>query len=314
MLNENITQKNFNRNQPLNLIYYEPSNCVLFTNRESVYELSYHIDIFNKTVKFVLLNKTLKKTFYSEKLESNYFSEEAKSFERFNFYFVNVFSKNKGFYLEIFDEETIKIKVHEYDSFQIPTKSYYIVLLTESKELDKDKEDKDDHDSVIEAEIVQMANELEVIKEKSIKDEIIKKKEAEIIELQQKINLMEIEIKNQVQNQVFNTKYAHLPGIIKYCKGLNHGCTYKNPIWGSNPYTLDTTDGIYCQAARHSGVIDSEGGFYLVKHVGMINSFIGKISNNITSGNFGSYNGVSIHMLDKDLFNKRFQICGNINL
>lgn len=312
MEDEKINEKKLNKNNPSNIVYYEPSNSIFFTNRGVVYELSYKTDFIYKTIKFVLFNKSTKKLLISEKLESNYFSEDIKSFERFNFYFTNVFTKVKGFYIEIIDESSIKLKVYEYDSFQIPIRSYVILFFTEES---KDKqEDNDDTDSIIEAEIVQMANELEIVKEKSSKDQIITKKECEIKELNQKIKLLEAELKTEKDNRLFDNKYAHLHGIIKYCKGLKNGCTYNNPIWGSNPYTLDTTDGIYCQAARHSGVIDNDGGFYLVKHVGMINNYIGSFNNNITSGSFGAYNGVSIHMLDKDLFNKRFQICGNINL
>jgi hypothetical protein len=57
---------------------------------------------------------------------------------------------------------------------------------------------------------------------------------------------------------------------ILYCKGKNNGCDDDYGVWGSNPYTFDSSA---CRSALHSGVIDSQGGIYLVKAVEIYDAF-----------------------------------------
>lgn len=98
------------------------------------------------------------------------------------------------------------------------------------------------------------------------------------------------------KNKIFtelDDKYAHIKGVLYYCKGL--GCiNLSGTIWGSNPYTCDD-GGKYCMAAKHSGIIDESGGFFEVKQIGSCPNYTATFQNGIQSASYGQYNGYSIH-------------------
>ena len=81
-------------------------------------------------------------------------------------------------------------------------------------------------------------------------------------------------IQIQKENEI-NIKYAHVQGMIKYCKGIKKGCIFISKLYGNNPYLLDKNNpSIFCQAALHNGSISENGGFYIAKLSGMINNFV----------------------------------------
>lgn len=314
-MEKQVSNVNTIKPKPSNVYYYEPSKTLFFTYLEYIYELSYKANIVLREVKFLLYNRTTKKKLQSDKLPYDYFTDNETNISKFDSYFQNVFTKPKAFIIEKLEAEegddSLSIKIYELDHFNNSVRSFTIILFSELKE---EEVVKDEEDSLIEAEICQMASDLEEKQPQLTKEEQIKNKDTEIGELKIKINKLEKDKANAIASHNFDIKYAHVPVTIKYCKGLKHGCSFKNPLWGSNPYAVDTVDGIYCQAARHAGVIDDEGGFYIVKHIGVENNLVGSHRNGITSGNFTPYNAVTIHSLDKKIFNKKFDICGNINL
>lgn len=61
-------------------------------------------------------------------------------------------------------------------------------------------------------------------------------------------------------------------------------------VWGSNPYTADSN---LCAAARHAGVIGSQGGAISVLGMGGLDSYSGSTANGVTTSNWGSY-GTSV--------------------
>jgi len=70
------------------------------------------------------------------------------------------------------------------------------------------------------------------------------------------------------------------------CKGLIHGCS-GGAVWGTNPrYTGDSNK---CSAARHAGLIDSNGGFVqIVEHPGL-SQYPGVRANGVESQTWGAF-------------------------
>ena len=58
---------------------------------------------------------------------------------------------------------------------------------------------------------------------------------------------------------------------VKYwfCKGLINGCSFDGDVYGSDPYTIDSS---ICKAGLHKGLIDKSGGF--VKQIVTGNVFL----------------------------------------
>jgi hypothetical protein len=61
-------------------------------------------------------------------------------------------------------------------------------------------------------------------------------------------------------------------------------------IWGSNPYTGDSS---LAFAAVHAGAIDDDGGTFYIRTGGSDSGFYGSMSNDITSVDFESEWGTS---------------------
>ena len=333
------------KKNPLNIVYYEPLNMILFSIDGDIFEFSYYLntdktnftkeEIKNKLnqinkiletgeiknnsnlfsnevsfVKFILFNRITNLKYYSEKITIENFIENKSHIKaavsNFHMYFKNLLSVTKPFIIEYEDAETLKMKLFEYDNFHILNKTYNITF---HQEIDNDDAEKIEEDIELEAEIREISKQ---INKPIVKDDlnILENQNTELDKMNKKLTT---ELDLLYKERDFDLKYSHLPGWIKYCKGTDKGCSHLLPLYGSNPYTLNLNEGLYCNAAKHSGVIDSSGGFYLVKSIGMEASFIGNEKNGITSNNFTAFNAVSLHKLDKKLFNKKFDICGNIN-
>lgn len=92
-------------------------------------------------------------------------------------------------------------------------------------------------------------------------------------------------------------KYMDIKGDLRYCKGKDNGCINCNgggTLWGSNPYTMDD-GGNYCKAALHCGVLESSGGYFVVKKIGQHPSYNSSLNNGIQSVAYTTpYNGYII--------------------
>jgi hypothetical protein len=78
--------------------------------------------------------------------------------------------------------------------------------------------------------------------------------------------------------------------IYYHCRGGYNGCSRTGNVWGSNPYTSDS---VICLAALHSGHLTKEGGLFVVKRGGSLDSYVGSVKNGISSQSYGSFD----HML-----------------
>lgn len=92
-------------------------------------------------------------------------------------------------------------------------------------------------------------------------------------------------------------KYANISGELRFCKGKDNGCINCNgsgSLWGSNPYTCDD-GGNFCKAALHSGVLESHGGYFIVKKIGQVSGYESTDNNGIRSLTYNTpYNGYII--------------------
>jgi len=57
-------------------------------------------------------------------------------------------------------------------------------------------------------------------------------------------------------------------------------------VWGSGPFTGDSN---ICSAAAHAGAITSDGGVVFASSAAGQSSYVGSLSNGVTSANWGSY-------------------------
>lgn len=73
---------------------------------------------------------------------------------------------------------------------------------------------------------------------------------------------------------------------IYFCKGSKNGCAKNDKIWGTGFYTGDSN---LCVAARHSGVIDENGGICILEEKSGMSSYKGTVQNGIQSNNYGPY-------------------------
>ncbi len=97
--------------------------------------------------------------------------------------------------------------------------------------------------------------------------------------------------------EIENNKTCNKTYIEKifYCKGKSNGCLDDHGVWGSNPYTYDSSA---CRSALHSGVISNNGGLYLVEPFQIFDSFNATNANGITSENWiQNYEGMNIKKL-----------------
>lgn len=78
--------------------------------------------------------------------------------------------------------------------------------------------------------------------------------------------------------------------VYYYCKGGYNGCSKTGNVWGSNPYTSDS---VICLAALHSGHITKEGGLFIVKKGGPLDTYYGSVKNGLSTQSYGSFD----HML-----------------
>ena len=67
---------------------------------------------------------------------------------------------------------------------------------------------------------------------------------------------------------------------LYYCKGSNNGCNKTGHVYGCNPYSDDSN---FCLAAKHSGIVQMSGGYYLIKPNGSLNHFPGTSQNGVTT-------------------------------
>jgi hypothetical protein len=82
--------------------------------------------------------------------------------------------------------------------------------------------------------------------------------------------------------------FNRIPGYGRDTE-LTCSCTpaqMKGSVWGSDIYTVDSS---ICQAARHAGAVDSEGGEVTVKGAYGCNSYRGSSRNGVTSARWGRY-------------------------
>lgn len=105
---------------------------------------------------------------------------------------------------------------------------------------------------------------------------------------------------NNASNRVktdLEIKYANIQGDLRFCKGKDNGCINCNGsgnLWGSNPYTCDD-GGNFCKAALHSGVLESHGGYFIVKKIGSFSGYQATENNGIRSLDYtAQYNGYAI--------------------
>jgi hypothetical protein len=78
-------------------------------------------------------------------------------------------------------------------------------------------------------------------------------------------------------------------GNLYFCRGRNNGCTDSRTVWGSNPYTNDSS---MCRAALHGNFIDTNGGCFYIKAIGSLTQYTGTTNNGITTTNYGAWEGV----------------------
>jgi hypothetical protein len=106
-------------------------------------------------------------------------------------------------------------------------------------------------------------------------------------------------------------RYADIQGQAYCCIGINSGCT-KRVVYGSNPYT---TDSALCTAALHCGLINENGGIFVVKKIGSLNIYPSSTSNDVTTTQWNSaWEGVSLHQSDIEvLAHTKFEYCGQYN-
>jgi hypothetical protein len=106
-------------------------------------------------------------------------------------------------------------------------------------------------------------------------------------------------------------QFQHIKGFKRFCVGIKNGCTCNGSLWGSNPYTTGDGDN-YCKAAYHSEIIDENGGVFEVKLIGQYPNYTASTKNGITSYDYGSYTGYSIHFAETNIDTKDYTTCRNI--
>lgn len=86
--------------------------------------------------------------------------------------------------------------------------------------------------------------------------------------------------------------------VYYYCKGAYNGCNKTGNVWGSNPYTSDS---VICLAALHSGHITKEGGLFIVKKGGSLESYVGSVKNGVSTQSYGSFDHLLILPSELDI-------------
>ena len=56
--------------------------------------------------------------------------------------------------------------------------------------------------------------------------------------------------------------------FVRFCKGINNGCENHHIYLGFNQQFF--TGSNYCKAAFHAGIINENGGFFVVKEIGIV--------------------------------------------
>jgi hypothetical protein len=96
--------------------------------------------------------------------------------------------------------------------------------------------------------------------------------------------------------------------VYYYCKGGYNGCNKTGNVWGSNPFTSDS---IVCLAALHSGHITKEGGLFIVKKGGSLDSYVGSVKNGVNTQSYGSFDHMLILPSELDIkLNFSSNTCG----
>lgn len=86
--------------------------------------------------------------------------------------------------------------------------------------------------------------------------------------------------------------------VYFFCKGGYNGCNRSGNVWGSNPYTSDS---VICLAALHSGHITKEGGLFIVKKGGPLDTYTGSIKNGVSTQSYGSFDNMTVKPSELDI-------------
>jgi hypothetical protein len=86
--------------------------------------------------------------------------------------------------------------------------------------------------------------------------------------------------------------------VYYFCKGSYNGCNKTGNVWGSNPYTSDS---VVCLAALHSGHVTKEGGLFIAKRGGPLESFVGSVKNGVNTQSYGSFDHLLILPSELDI-------------
>lgn len=154
----------------------------------------------------------------------------------------------------------------------------------------------------------------QVIKDKKYEIDLDnKKKILEAIENKSSCMLKHLDASKPIRETTdFDIQYEDFEGQEYYCIGEANGCTNRaSQIYGSNPYS---TDSPICLAARHSGIIDENGGYFFVRDIGNFTGFIPSTNNNITSLSWNTWGAWSFHKSYIDVYDQiEYYTCGKVN-
>lgn len=132
------------------------------------------------------------------------------------------------------------------------------------------------------------------LEEKDSKIKILYEKLEKVKEKMKLIDVKTPELEvSQFELTESDKRFQHIAGKIRYCCGDK--CLQIGNIWGSNPYAYDEKEVNFCVAARHSGIVSANGGFYEIKLIGNIESFEESTHNGISSIPCLNKIGFSIH-------------------
>jgi hypothetical protein len=133
---------------------------------------------------------------------------------------------------------------------------------------------------------------------------------AEIYQIKKSLKAFDISQLKKMDKSLANYPTINISNL-HYCKGKINSCAGNdNYVYGNNPYTDDSNK---CSAAVHSGLIDTNGGFFIVQSTGYKDTFESIKKNGISSNYYGRWNSITLIPFTEH-YTTEMKNCGKVNL